>query len=164
LGFESPHFEVALFALFQLDDHDFDFFIQPLEFLHFLAGLFLAVVVKAKDRTGLGDAFLSPDAHLHLLDVLLVFHVKAKLSMTEFPTVNLYLFLHFNVPFLEEDAVLGKDLGLLGEEFMEGDVALCEEFLSNDDGLSGVWFWSGLDGFGVLDEQDLEVGVVQFIE
>jgi hypothetical protein len=47
---------------------------------------------------------------------------------------------------------------------MEGDVALCEKFLSNDNGLSGVWFWSGLNGFGVLDEQDLEVGVVQFIE
>lgn len=164
MGFESPHFEVALFALFQLDDHDFDFFIEPLELLDFLAGLFLAVIVKAKDGAGLGDTFFSPDADLHLLDVLLVFHVKAKLSMTEIPPMNLYLFLHFNVPFLKEYAVLGEDLWLLGEEFMEGDVALCEQFLSNDNGLSGLWFWSGLNGFGVLDEQDLEVGVVQFIE
>jgi hypothetical protein len=115
LGLESPHFEVALFALFQLDDHDLDFFIEPLEFLDFLTGLFLAVVVKAKHGTGLGDAFLSPDADLHLLDVLLVFHIKAKFSMTEIPTMNLNLFPHFNVPFLEEGTILGKDLGLLGE-------------------------------------------------
>lgn len=150
--------------MFQLDDHELDLLVEFLEFLDLLARFLLAVVVKPEHGTSFRDAFLGPHTNLHLPDVLFVLHIEPQPRLPELPPMDLHLGRNLNKPLLIHDLILDKDLGLLVEQFLERDITLGEQLLLDDDDLLALGLWGGLYGFGVLDEQDLEVRVVEFVE
>lgn len=157
MGLKAFHLEVALLALFQLDDHELDLLVEFLEFLDLLARFLLAVVVKPEHGARLRDAFLRPHTNLHLPDVLLVLHVEPQPRLPELPPMNLHLGRNLNKPLLIHDLILDKDLWFLVEQLLKRDVALREQLLLYDDDLLALGLRGGLYGLGVLDEQDLEV-------
>ena len=153
---KSSHFKVPFLTLLQLNDHQLYLLVKLFQLLNLFTRL-LAIVIEPKHRTSFRHALFRPDTHLHLLDILLILHIKPQPRLPKIPPMNLNLLLYLNQPFFKQSPVLHKHLRLFRKQFMKRYVTLSKQLFMYDNNLCGFGLWLGLDGFRIFNKQKLEI-------